>query len=139
MRNIFGDQGNMERNFWEQGNSIKLNFGEHLYLFSKNMGTTVNFHRVQGNMHPPWEALITSQSELCIPHVSGGFFIGDYFLGASFKFACEGGGKLYIWISWLLPRRVCMASRKQEHIEHIRERCLIAEKNSSFMERAERD
>ena len=34
----------MERNFWEQGNSVKVNFGEHLYLFLKNKGTTVNFH-----------------------------------------------------------------------------------------------
>ena len=57
MRNIFGDEGNMERNFWEQGNSVKVNFGEHLNLFLRNKGTTVNFHREQGNMHPPWEAL----------------------------------------------------------------------------------
>ena len=53
MRNVFGDQGNMERNFWEQGNSVKVNFGEHLNLFLRNKGTTVNFHREQGNMHPP--------------------------------------------------------------------------------------
>ena len=59
MRNIFGDQGSMERNFWEQGNSVKVNFGEHLNLFLRNKGTTVNFHREQGNMHPPpWEALV---------------------------------------------------------------------------------
>ena len=32
-------------------------------------------------------------------------------------------------MSWLLPRRVCMALRKQEHIEQITERCLIAQKN----------
>ena len=53
MRNIFGDQGNMEGNFWEQGNSVKMNFGEHLNLFLRNKGTTVNFHREQGNTHPP--------------------------------------------------------------------------------------
>ena len=53
MRNIFGDQGNKERNFWEQGNSVKVNFGEHLNLFLKNKGKTVNVHREQGNMHPP--------------------------------------------------------------------------------------
>ena len=54
MRNIFGDQGNMERNFWEpQGNSVKVNVGEHLNLFLRKKGTTVNFHREQGNMHPP--------------------------------------------------------------------------------------
>ena len=41
----FDDQGNMERNFWEQGNSVKVNFGEHLNLFLRNKGTTVNFHR----------------------------------------------------------------------------------------------
>ena len=58
-RNIFGDQGNMERNSWEQGNSVKVNFGEHLNLFLRNKGTTVNSHREQGNMHPPWEALIS--------------------------------------------------------------------------------
>ena len=53
-------QGSMERNFWEQGNSVKMNFGEHLNLFLRNKGTTVNFHREQGNMHPPppWEALV---------------------------------------------------------------------------------
>ena len=50
MRNIFGDQGNMERNFWEQGNSVKVNFGEHLHLFLKNKGTIVNFHGEQRNM-----------------------------------------------------------------------------------------
>ena len=27
VRNIFGDQRNMEWNFWEQGNSVKTNFG----------------------------------------------------------------------------------------------------------------
>ena len=32
-----------------------------------------------------------------------------------------------------------MASRKQEHIEQITERCLIAQKNFSLKERAERD
>ena len=53
MRNIFGDQGNMEWNFWEQRNSVKVNFGEHLCLFLKKKGTTVNFQREQGNMHPP--------------------------------------------------------------------------------------
>ena len=49
----------MEHNFWEHGNSVKVNFGEHLNLFLRNTGTTVNFYREQGNMHPPpsWEAL----------------------------------------------------------------------------------
>ena len=28
VRNILGDQGNMEQNFWEHGNSVKVNFGE---------------------------------------------------------------------------------------------------------------
>ena len=51
--NIFGDQGSMERNFWEQGNSVKVNFGEHLTLFWGNKGTTVNFQREQENMQPP--------------------------------------------------------------------------------------
>ena len=50
---FFGDQGSMERNFWEQGNSVKVNFGEHLTLLLGNKGTTVNFHREQVNMHPP--------------------------------------------------------------------------------------
>ena len=53
MRNIFGDQGNMEQNFWDQGNSVKVNFGEHHNLFLGNKGRTVNFHREHGNMHPP--------------------------------------------------------------------------------------
>jgi len=39
----------------------------------------------------------------------------------------------------LLPRRVCMASGKQEHIEQITEKCLIAQKKFSFKEWAERD
>ena len=63
MRYIFGDQGNMERNFWEHGNSVKVNLGEHLNLFLRNKGTTVNFHREQGNMHPPWEAVTISSIE----------------------------------------------------------------------------
>ena len=53
MTNIFGDQGNMERNFCEQENSVKMDFGEHLNLFLRNKGTTVNFHREQGNTHSP--------------------------------------------------------------------------------------
>ena len=57
MRNIFGDQGNMEQNFWDQGNSVNVNFGEHLNLFLRNKGATVNFLREHGNMHPPWGAL----------------------------------------------------------------------------------
>ena len=64
---------------------------------------------------------------------------GGFFISASFKFSCEGGGKLQICVSWLLPRRVSMALRKQEHIEQITERCLIAHKEFSFKERAERD
>lgn len=40
-----GDQGNMEQNFWEQGNSVKVNFGEHLNSFLRNKGTTENFSR----------------------------------------------------------------------------------------------
>ena len=63
----------------------------------------------------------------------GGFF------SASFKFSFEGGGKLQICVCQLLPRRVCMASGKQEHIEQITEKCPIAKKKISFKERAERD
>ena len=66
MRNIFGDQGNMERNFWEQGNSVKVNFGEHLNLFLRNKGTTVNFHREQGNTHPIWGALIVVRPQVAV-------------------------------------------------------------------------
>ena len=43
----------MEHNFWEHGNSVKVNFGEHLNLFLRNKGITVNSYREQGNMHPP--------------------------------------------------------------------------------------
>ena len=42
----------MERNFWQQGNSVKVNSGEHLNLFLRNKGATVNFHREQGDMPP---------------------------------------------------------------------------------------
>ena len=69
MRNIFGDQGNFEQNFCEHGNSVKVNLGEHLNLFLRNKGTTVNFHREEGNMHPPWETLICDRS-LCFGLVS---------------------------------------------------------------------
>ena len=55
------------------------------------------------------------------------------------NFSCEGGGKLLFRVGWLLPRRVCIESRKQEHIEQITEGCLIAQKKFSFKERAERD
>ena len=54
----------MEHNFWELGNSVNVNFGEHLNLVLMKKGTTVNFHREQGNMHPPpppWEALYIRQ------------------------------------------------------------------------------
>ena len=64
---------------------------------------------------------------------------GGYFISPSFKFSCQGRGKLQICVSWLLPRLVCMASRKEEHIEQITERCLIAQKKFRFKERAERD
>ena len=43
----------MEHNFWERGNSVKVNFGEHLNLFLRNKGKAVNFYREQKNMHPP--------------------------------------------------------------------------------------
>ena len=42
----------MEQNFWEQGNSVKVNFREHLNLFLRNKGTTLNFHREQGKFTP---------------------------------------------------------------------------------------
>ena len=51
---------------------------------------------------------------------------GGFFISASFKISCEGGEKFQIYVSQLLPRRVCMASGKQKHIEQITERCLIA-------------
>ena len=56
--NIFGDHGNMEHNFREQWNSVKMNFGEHQNLFWGIKGEIAIFCREQGNMHPPWEALI---------------------------------------------------------------------------------
>ena len=49
----------MQQNFWEQGNLMKVNFREHLNLFLGNKGKTPIFSREQGNMYPPWEALIT--------------------------------------------------------------------------------
>ena len=60
--NIFEDQGNMEHDFWERENLVKVNFGEHLNLFLRNKSTNVNFYREQGNMHPPplpWEAFVS--------------------------------------------------------------------------------
>lgn len=66
VRNIFGEKENMEHNFWELGNSVNVNFGEHLNLVLRKKGTTVNFHREQGNIHPvppppPREALYIRQ------------------------------------------------------------------------------
>ena len=49
----------MRDNFWEQGNLTRVTFREHLNLFLGNKGETPIFSREQGNMHPPWEALIT--------------------------------------------------------------------------------
>ena len=85
-------------------------------------------------------ALIAFSRQLIslIVNIQIAFQIWRLFVGASFKFSCEGGEKLWIFVSWLLPRRVCIASRKKKHIEHIIERCLIAKKNS-FKERTERD
>ena len=63
MRNILGDEGNMEQNLLGTGNSVKVNFGEQVHSFLSNKGTTVNFYGEQGNMHqpppppPPLEAL----------------------------------------------------------------------------------
>ena len=54
-------------------------------------------------------------------------------------FPVPGISNIQICVSWLLPRRVCMALRKQEHIEQFTEICLIAHKKFSFKERAERD
>ena len=48
----------MQQNFWEQGNLMKVNFREHLNLFLGNKGKTPIFSREQGNMYPPWEALV---------------------------------------------------------------------------------
>ena len=39
----FGEKGNMEHNFWEHRNSVKVNFGDHLNSFLRNKETTVNF------------------------------------------------------------------------------------------------
>ena len=33
-------------------------------------------------------------------------------------------------VCWLLPRQACIASRKEEHIEQITERCLTAQKKN---------
>ena len=79
MRNIFGDQGNMERNFWEQGNSVKV---KNLYLFLKNKGTTVNFHREQGNMHPSRRpSLLANQNR-------ASYIFAAAFLSATLFLAC---------------------------------------------------
>ena len=66
---IFVDQGNMDRNFWEQGNSVKVNFGEHLNLYLRNKGTTVNFCREQGNMPPGgphYKCVFTTYVKTCM-------------------------------------------------------------------------
>ena len=48
---ISRDQGNVQQNFWEQGNLMKVNFREHLNLFLGNKGKTPIFSREQGNMY----------------------------------------------------------------------------------------
>ena len=40
LKNIFGDQGNMQRNFWEHWNLTKVNFREHLNLLLGNKAET---------------------------------------------------------------------------------------------------
>ena len=38
-----GSRADMELNFWEHENSVKVNFGDHLNSFLRNKETTVNF------------------------------------------------------------------------------------------------
>ena len=40
LKNIFGDQGNMQRNFWEHWNLTKVDFREHLNLLLRNKAET---------------------------------------------------------------------------------------------------
>ena len=53
LKNISGDQGNIQKNFWEQGNLTRVNLREHRNLFLGNKGETPIFSREQGNMPPP--------------------------------------------------------------------------------------
>ena len=46
-----------EKNFWEQGNSAKVDLGEHVKLLFENKGETLNYFREQGNMTSLCEAL----------------------------------------------------------------------------------
>ena len=61
-RNILGDQGNMGHNFWEHGNSVKVNFGDHLNSFLTNKKQLSIFKGNKGTCTPhPREALIFSE------------------------------------------------------------------------------
>ena len=79
------------------------------------------------------------QSESCIVYIqiaSIAFQIWRLFYRRLLQIFLRRPSKALDCASWLLPRRVCMASRKRELIEHITERCLIAKKSFSFKERA---
>ena len=53
LKNIFGDQGNMQRNFWEHWNLTKVNFREHLNLLLGNKGRNSNFFLGSREHAPP--------------------------------------------------------------------------------------
>ena len=49
----------MEHNFSEHGNSVKVNFGEHLNLFLRNKGTIVNYlYETREHAPPPPEKFL---------------------------------------------------------------------------------
>ena len=69
-----GIVGNSEEYFWwlrEQGTEFRgtgelsqSEFREHLNYFLRNKRTTVNFHREQGNMHPPGGPSLAAEGKL---------------------------------------------------------------------------
>ena len=80
----------MEHNFREQGNSVKMNFGEHQNLFLGNKGEIAIFYREQGNIHPSWEASLSDMS-IRIMHL----YVLDRYLRTVFNSVLE------IWRSWM--------------------------------------
>ena len=67
------------------------------------------------------------------------FRFGSFLAAPPNFFQKERRKKITGCVSWLLVRRVCAASKKQEHIiQQTTERCFVIEKVFSFKERAER-
>ena len=65
--------------------------------------------------------------------------LAAFLVAASPNFSCEGGGKLWICVSGLLLRRVCMDQENKNTSSKSQRDLSLLKKNFSFKEQAERD